>query len=173
MTRQDDNICKRIESTEKFVPFSPSATSYGMGWKTLQAVRYRESPASGEFSLPPVSRHGLVLTIRPAERLEVRYEGVRLDRPPAAELRTGGLGGSLLVESVANVLAVHLIRYITGPGRLKAAADERSSSWGQMASSAWPRLRSALASRIKATFAFILSGSPASRRDGFRDGVTE
>ena len=40
-----------------------------------------------------------------------------------AELRTGGLGGSLLVESVANVLAVHLIRYITGPGRLKAAAD--------------------------------------------------
>src|ERR1700751_5928622 len=36
MTRQDDNICKRIESTEKFVPFSPSATSYGMGWKTLQ-----------------------------------------------------------------------------------------------------------------------------------------
>jgi hypothetical protein len=83
MTRQDDNICKRIESTEKFVPFSPSATSYGMGWKTLQAVRYRESPASGEFSLPPVSRHGLVMTIRPAERLEVRYEGVRLDRPPA------------------------------------------------------------------------------------------
>ena len=86
MTRQDDNICKRIESTEKFVPFSPSATSYGMGWKTLQAVRYRESPASGEFSLPPVSRHGLVLTIRPAERLEVRYEGVRLD----SELVEGG-----------------------------------------------------------------------------------
>jgi hypothetical protein len=84
MTRQDDNIRKRIKSTEKFVPFTPSATSYGMGWKTLQAVRYRESPASGELSLPPVSRHRLVLTIRPAERLEVRYEGVRLDRPPAA-----------------------------------------------------------------------------------------
>jgi hypothetical protein len=45
MTRQDDNIRKRIKSTEKFVPFTPSATSYGMGWKTLQAVRYRESPA--------------------------------------------------------------------------------------------------------------------------------
>ena len=84
MTRQDDNIRKRIESTEKFVPFTSSATSYGMGRKTLQAVRYRESPASGELSLPPVSRHRLVLTIRPAERLEVRYEGVRLDRPPAA-----------------------------------------------------------------------------------------
>jgi hypothetical protein len=44
MTRQDDNICKRIESSEKFVPFSPFATTYGMGWKRLQAVRYRESP---------------------------------------------------------------------------------------------------------------------------------
>jgi hypothetical protein len=43
MTRQDDNIRKRIESTEKFVPFTPSATSYGMGWKTLQAVRYHKS----------------------------------------------------------------------------------------------------------------------------------
>jgi len=75
MTRQDDNICKRIESTEKFVPFSPSATSYGMGWKTLQAVRYRESPASGQFSLPPVSRHGLVLTIRPA-RKKRRHSGL-------------------------------------------------------------------------------------------------
>jgi hypothetical protein len=35
MTRQDDNICKRIESAEKFVPFTPSATSYGMGWEML------------------------------------------------------------------------------------------------------------------------------------------
>jgi AraC family transcriptional regulator len=40
-----------------------------------------------------------------------------------AELRAGGVGGSLLAESFANVLAVHLIRHITGPGTLKAAAD--------------------------------------------------
>jgi hypothetical protein len=82
--RQSENILKRNEATQKFAPFTPSATSYGMEWKTLQAVRYRKSPASGEFSLPPVSRHGLVLTIRPAERLHVRYDGVRLDRPPVA-----------------------------------------------------------------------------------------
>ena len=31
-----------------------------------------------------------------------------------AELRDGGAGGSLLAESFANVLAVHLIRHITG-----------------------------------------------------------
>jgi AraC family transcriptional regulator len=40
-----------------------------------------------------------------------------------AELRAGGVGDSLLAESFANVLAVHLIRHITGSGRLKPAAD--------------------------------------------------
>src|ERR1700756_1423152 len=180
-------IHKRIESTEKFVPLTPSVTSYGLGWKTLQAVHYREGLASGEFSLPPVSRHKLFLIIRPSERLELRSEGVRLDRPPAAgsihvipagssvrwrregsrdallidlepsliarvaaeafeldssrtmlpplyglnvpelcsamlavdaELRAGGAGGSLLAESFANILAVHLIRHVTGTRRL-------------------------------------------------------
>ena len=77
-------IHKRIESTQKFVPLTPSVTSYGMGWKTLQAVHYRGSAASGEFSLPPVPRHKLFLIIRPSERLELRSEGVRLNRPPAA-----------------------------------------------------------------------------------------
>jgi AraC family transcriptional regulator len=185
-------IHKRIESTETFVPLAPAVTSYGLGWKTLQAVHYRGSSASGEFSLPPVSRHQLFLIIRPSETLELRSEGVRLDRPPAAgsihvipagssvrwrrqgsrdallidlepsliarvaaeafeldssrtmlppfygvnvpelrsamlavdaELRAGGVGGSLLAESFANVLAVQLIRHITGHRRLKATAD--------------------------------------------------
>src|SRR5258708_14997514 len=40
-----------------------------------------------------------------------------------AELRVGGVGGSLLVESLANVLAVHLIRHVTGPRRELASAD--------------------------------------------------
>ncbi len=40
-----------------------------------------------------------------------------------AELRVGGVGGSLLVESLAKVLAVHLIRHITGPRRELASAD--------------------------------------------------
>jgi AraC family transcriptional regulator len=160
----------------------------------MQAVRYLESKstASGELSAPQVSRHGLVLTMRPAERLDVRYAGMRVKRPPVAgsinvvpagssvqweregsmdllfiyleprlvarvaaesfeldasrtvlppinglnlpelrsamlavdaELRAGGVGGSLLAESFANVLAVHLIRHIAGPRRLKASAD--------------------------------------------------
>jgi AraC family transcriptional regulator len=40
------------------------------------------------------------------------------------ELRVGGGGGEqLLVESLANILSVHLIRHITGAQRLPAAAD--------------------------------------------------
>jgi len=52
----------------------------------MQAIRYLEakSTASGEFSASQVSRHGLVLTIRPAERLEVRYAGMRVKKPPVA-----------------------------------------------------------------------------------------
>ena len=190
----NQNIRKRIESTEKFVAFTPSATSYGFEWNALQAVRYLESKsaASGELIAPQVPRHGMVLTIRPAERLDVRYAGMRVKRPPVAgsinvvpagssvqwereggmdllfiylepslvarvaaesfeldssrtvlpplngvnvpelrsamlavnaELRAGSVGGPLLAESFANVLAVHLTRHITGPRRLRAAAD--------------------------------------------------
>jgi AraC family transcriptional regulator len=40
-----------------------------------------------------------------------------------AELRAGGVAGPLLAESLANILAVHLIRHITGPLRLPVSAD--------------------------------------------------
>jgi AraC-like DNA-binding protein len=35
-------------------------------------------------SVCPASRHGLVLTIQPAERLDVRYAGLTVKRPPVA-----------------------------------------------------------------------------------------
>ena len=81
---QEENIVKRIEGTQRFAPFTPSATSYGLQWNALRAVRYLKSSASGEFSMPPASRHGLVLTIQPAERLEVQYAGLTVKRPPIA-----------------------------------------------------------------------------------------
>jgi AraC family transcriptional regulator len=40
-----------------------------------------------------------------------------------AELRAGNVGGPLVVESLANVLAVHLIRHTTDAHRLPASAD--------------------------------------------------
>jgi AraC family transcriptional regulator len=188
---QEENIVKRIEGTQRFAPFTPSATSYGLQWNALRAVRYLKSSASGEFSMPPASRHGLVLTIQPAERLEVQYAGLTVKRPPIAgsinvipagssvqwsrqgnmdalfidlepnpvarvaaesfdfdssrtvlpplyglnvpelrsamlavdaELRAGGVGGSLLAESFATILTVYLIRHITGHRRHKASA---------------------------------------------------
>jgi AraC family transcriptional regulator len=212
--RQEENSLKELEALQKIVPFAPFAeiktlhpfalnayysalrerilaTSYGMGWKGLQAVR-TESPG-GEFSaVITASTHVLVLSVRPPEKLDLRYEGVKRDLPPPAgsiavvpagssvlsrwqgskdslliylepslitrvaaesfeldpsrtvvppliglnvpelrsamlavdaELRAGGVGGSLMVESLANVLAVHLIRHTTGAHRLPASTD--------------------------------------------------
>src|SRR5260221_10320547 len=47
---------------------------------------------------------------------ELRSAMVAVD----AELRAGGVGGPLFVESLATILCVHLIRHITGPQRLPA-----------------------------------------------------
>jgi len=52
MTRQDDNIRKRIESSEKFVPFTPSAWACPddpAGGKVGRAV------CGGELDRPPVA----------------------------------------------------------------------------------------------------------------------
>jgi AraC family transcriptional regulator len=54
-----------------------------------------------------------------------------LDLPPLvtamravdAELTAGGVGGSLAAESLANVLAVHLIRHLVAPGRAVQGRD--------------------------------------------------
>src|SRR5260221_12056794 len=43
--------------------------------------------------------------------------------PGGAELRAGGGGGRLMVESPANFLAVHLIRHTTGARRLPVSPD--------------------------------------------------
>jgi AraC family transcriptional regulator len=214
VTKQEENSLKELEALQKIVPFAPFreiktlhpfdlnayysaleeksfATSYGMGWKGLQAVRV-ESPG-GEFSaaITP-STHVLGLSLRPPEKMELRYDGVRRDMPPTAgsiavvpagssvqtrwqgskdslfiylesslvtrvaaesfeldpsqavvpplvglnvpelrsamlavdaELRAGSVGGSLMIESLANVLAAHLIRHTTGAHRLPASAD--------------------------------------------------
>jgi AraC family transcriptional regulator len=40
-----------------------------------------------------------------------------------AELSAGGVGGGLAAESLANVLAVHLLRHLAAPGRLERGRD--------------------------------------------------
>jgi hypothetical protein len=54
---------QRTRDNAKGRPVCPSATSYGMGWKGLQAVRYRDSSGS-EFSGEGTSRtHAVVLHV--------------------------------------------------------------------------------------------------------------
>jgi AraC family transcriptional regulator len=211
MMQQEENSLKELEELQKTILFGEIkalhpldlnayysalreksfATSYGMGWKGLQAVRVEN--AGGESSAVITrSTHLLVLSVRPPEKMELRYEGVKRDMPapagsiavvPAgssvlsrwqgsrdslfvylepslvtrvaaesfefdltrtvvppldglnvpelrswmlavdAELKSGGVGGSLMAESLANVLAVHLIRHTTGARRLPVSAD--------------------------------------------------
>jgi hypothetical protein len=175
MRRADCSIKDAVASLCSAAPLIPNAASYGLGWTGLQAVRYRDS-VSNEFSAPPISEHALILITRPPEEMNMRYEGVKRDRPPAigsvavmpagsaslwhwrgskdslhiylepsligrvatasfeldstrivvppldaliapelraamlavdAELTTGGIGGPLMIESLANVLAIH------------------------------------------------------------------
>jgi AraC family transcriptional regulator len=190
--QQDENGLKALEAMQRIIPFAPSATSYGMGWKGLQAVRYCDS-SDREFSVEGTSRtHAVVLLVRPPEKMDLRYNGLKRNMPlpagaitvvPAgtsvlvrwqgsidalhvllepslvarvaaesfdldptqmvvppldslnvpqlrsamlavdAELRAGGVGGSLMVESLATIVAVHLIRHTTGAHRLPASVD--------------------------------------------------
>src|SRR6201993_2599879 len=189
---REENSLKEFEAVQKLYPFAPSATSSGMGWEALQALRWRKVSASGEISYFPMSQHLLVLMIRPPKKHYMRSEGLKLDKPlpagsitvvPAgssvlcsrqgsadslfiylepsivervatesfefdptrtvvqpvvglsvpelrsamlavdAELSAGGVGGPLVAESIANILAVHLIRHTTGARRLPVSAD--------------------------------------------------
>jgi AraC family transcriptional regulator len=189
---REKNSLKEFEAVQKLYPFAPSATSSGMGWEALQALRWRKVSASGEISYFPMSQHLLVLMIRPPKKHYLRSERLKLDKPlpagsisvvPAgssvfcsrqgsadslfiylepsivervatesfefdptrtvvppvvglnmpelrsamlavdAELSAGGVGGPLVAESLANILAVHLIRHTTGARRLPVSAD--------------------------------------------------
>jgi AraC family transcriptional regulator len=191
--QQEENSLKELEALQKFIPFAPSETSKGRGWQGMQAVRYCRTPTGGELSLPPVPLHSICLHLRSPEKLSLRIEELKLDRPlpkgsihvvpagspapvrwqgsrdlvliylepsivervatelfeldsrrtvvpplyslNAPELRSaisavyaelnaaGGAGEQLLVESLASILSVHLIRHIAGPPRLPVLAD--------------------------------------------------
>jgi AraC family transcriptional regulator len=166
----------------RLLPHEAAASSDRLGWVGLQAARCRAAPAF-DINLPALTHHRLILFSRPPEELDLRYEGVKRHRPPAAgsvsllpagspaqvrssgckdelhlflepsllarvaaeafdldparltippldgldlpQLRvlmlavgaelTAGTGGPLAAESLANVLAVHLIRQVLTP----------------------------------------------------------
>jgi AraC family transcriptional regulator len=166
----------------RHLPHEPTASSDRLGWVGLEAARCRATPAF-ELNLPALTHHRLILFVQPPEELDLRYEGVKRHRPPAAgaisvrpaggpawvrssgckdelhlflepglvsrvaakafdldparltvppldgvdlqQLRvpmlavgaelTAGAGGPLAAESLANILAVNLIRHALAP----------------------------------------------------------
>ena len=105
--RQNENILKRTEATQRFVRFAPSATSDGLGWKALQAVRYRNSPVSGEAeSFATVLTVHLIRHITGSHREPASADGVL----PGYKLRMvieyimENLGGSPTLEQMAAVV---------------------------------------------------------------------
>src|SRR5262249_31070944 len=165
------------------LPHETATSSDRLRWVGLHAAHCIAAPAF-ELNLPALTHHRLFLFSRPPEELDLRYEGVKRHRPPAAgsvsllpagssawvrssgckdelhlflepelvsrvaadgsdiaragltvpplaglalpqlraamsavntELTAGGAGGRLAAESLANVVAVHLIRHILTP----------------------------------------------------------
>jgi AraC family transcriptional regulator len=96
-TQQEEYSLEGLETLQKIVPFPPLATSYGRGWKGLQAVRYRESSANGEFSTSSVPLHVIALGIQPAEKLDLQFGGIKRDSPsPAGRIAVVPAGSSVL-----------------------------------------------------------------------------
>jgi AraC family transcriptional regulator len=97
--QREENSLKELETLQKFIPFAPSETSHRMGWKGMQAVRYSRSPASGELSLPPVSLHSIFLHLRSPEKFNLRFEGLKLDRPlPTGSICLTPAGSAVLSD---------------------------------------------------------------------------
>jgi AraC family transcriptional regulator len=79
--------------------------------------RLVERVAAEEFGLDPAR-----LTIPPLDGLDLPHLRAAMWAVDA-ELTAGGAGGRLVAESLANVLAVHLIRHVLTPRRLAARPD--------------------------------------------------
>jgi hypothetical protein len=70
-----------VELARQLVPFLLSAGSDRLGWTCLHAARFFCGSPS-EINVPPLPQHTLVLIKRSPDKLELRYEGVKRDKPP-------------------------------------------------------------------------------------------
>jgi hypothetical protein len=95
---------------QKVFPFAPSATSYGKGWKELQALRYCNSHIS-ELSVAVTPKmHLLILHVRPPKKMDLRYEGVKRDMPPpAGSIAVVPAGSSVLVRWQGSIDVLHVL----------------------------------------------------------------
>ena len=108
--QQEENSLKDLEARQKIVPFDPVSTSYGMGWKGLQAVRYRNSPLSEFSAAYTPGTHVLFLYFRPPEKMEVRCEGGEAGHAASRGFNRGGASREFRAVALAGKprLALHL-----------------------------------------------------------------
>jgi len=115
--RQEENsfkeleaVQKNLEALQKMGPFTQFATSYGMRWKGLQAVRYCNSQISELSEAVTPRTHLLVLIIRPPEKMDLRYEGVKRDMPPpAGSIVVVPAGSSVLCRRQGSMDVLHVL----------------------------------------------------------------
>ena len=82
----------------QILPFEAAAASDQLGWVGLEAARCRAEPAF-ERSVPALTHHRLVLVTRPPVDLDLRYEGVKRQRPTPADVFDGHIGPVLCLRS--------------------------------------------------------------------------
>jgi AraC family transcriptional regulator len=131
ITRPPEKLDLRYEGVKRDVP-SPAGSIAVVPAENSLLWRWQGSKDSLHIYLEP----SLVARVA-AESFE--FDPTQIGVPPLdclnmpelrsamlavdAELRAGGIGGPLMVEALATVLSVHLIRHIAGPHRRPASAD--------------------------------------------------
>jgi AraC family transcriptional regulator len=130
-SRPPDEFELRYEGVKRLWPPPAGAVSV-VPAGTPSQWRWRGTKGSMRVYLEPglVARVAAEVFDRDPARLTVPPLD-DLDLPPlratmavvAAELASGGAGGPLAAESLANVLAVHLLRHLSAPRRLQRGRD--------------------------------------------------
>ncbi len=77
---QETSVTK---SLRRFSTIVPAATSDGLGWSGVEALRFHAAP-SYEIVKPAMRQHSLILITSPPEKLELEYDSVKCVRPPPA-----------------------------------------------------------------------------------------
>jgi AraC family transcriptional regulator len=90
------------------MPLSKARSSRASAWSPVAAEAFGLDPAR--------------LTVPPLDGLDLPHLRAAMGEVDA-ELTTGGAGGRLAAESLANVLAVHLIRHVLAPSRPARGPD--------------------------------------------------
>jgi AraC family transcriptional regulator len=131
VTRPPQELDLRFEGVKRHVPppagaiiLVPAGTRgqvrWGGGFDWLHIYLEPglvERVAAEAFDLDPAR-----LTVPPLDGLELPHLRAAMTAV-GAELASGGPGGPLAAESLANLLAVHLIRHVSAPRRLERGRD--------------------------------------------------